>query len=124
MVLDTFGANLKKLEMENGKSCGFNMAYLASVCIKLERLSLNRGIVDSDDDTAATCWTPLTFLPLLTHFKIVDGCLGVWAPLIERKSTLVSLSLKCCHIGTNVNNLAPNFQSCLNIMDLTIYIFI
>lgn len=108
MALDTFGSNLKRLEAKNCYC--FNMAYLASVCTKLERLSLLYwGIADSDDDTAATCWTPQTFLPLLTHFKMVNGCLGVWAPLIEKKSTLVSLSLECCHIGTNVNNLVPIF---------------
>jgi len=94
-----FGANLTRLELIDVGPV--DMSLLAP-CYKLEHLSIiNKSIINSEDVNAASRWTPDTFLPMLKSFRI-HTCLGVWAPLIERKSKLVNLELICCHIGTNV----------------------
>lgn len=108
MVLDSFGPNLKKIVFKR-MDCNVDLAVLAPICTKLEHLSFHddpaRIIMDF---AAASQWNPDTFLPKLTHFQIRHSrwfdhnCLGHWAVLIEKKSTLVHLSLDCCHIGTNV----------------------
>jgi len=103
MVLDTFGPNLKKL-MLSGIGWDVDMAHLASICTNLEHLTLFDARINHDFE-AACGWTPDTFFPKLTHFQSNNSyskCLGVWGVLIEKKSTLVHLSLQCCHIGTKV----------------------
>ena len=102
-VLKIFGPQIKNLVF--GVEFDVDMHYLASNCANLETIDfLDSKILDSE---AASRWTPETFLPKLkkvyrTSWSWKDGCLGVWGLLIEKKSTLAHLSLRCCHFGTNV----------------------
>ena len=103
-ILNVLGASLTSLSLCNLViRYPVDMAQLASCCTQLVKLSLFKcNIFNARDVDAAGRWTEDTFLPLLTSFKSVDTCLGVWAPLIEKKSKLVELELNCCHIGTKV----------------------
>ncbi len=103
MVLNTVGPNLKKLVFTSTyrRDYAINMDYLASICVNLEHLAFYGSAGFIMDPETASRWTPETFLPKLTHFQS-HQCLGIWSNLIKRKSTLVFLSLRCCHIGTKV----------------------
>ena len=100
MVLDVFGSNVKKLVLTY--CTNIDMAHFASTCIKLEQVTFRWCSFINDDSEAFSRWTPETFLPKLTLFRSDFCCLGLWGNLIEKKSSLVHLSLQCCHIGTNV----------------------
>jgi len=100
MVLDIFGSNVKKLFLTH--CTNIDMAYFASICTKLEQLTFDNCSFIIDDSEAFSRWTQETFLPKLTLFRSAFCCLGLWGNLIEKKSSLVHLSLQCCHIGTNV----------------------
>ena len=92
------GLTLKSLTLI---SCGqINLAFLES-CTQLEDLTIHRCSIEPK---APTGWAEdKTFLPLLRKFENYELCLGsYWASLIERKSTIVHLTLDCCHIGTSV----------------------
>jgi len=75
MILDIFGPNLKKIEFKIG--CTIDMEYLASVCTKLEQLTIDYSrVIMVDSDEAASRWTPETFLPKLTHLVQTGSCLN------------------------------------------------
>jgi len=100
LVLNVFGEVLTTLDLFG---CGpIDMAQLG-VRRELENLSIVLSPINLHDADAASCWTPDTFLPSLTHFRN-DACLGVWARLmIERKCKLVDISINCSHIATDVS---------------------
>ncbi len=105
MVLDIFGPKLKKMELWNIR--GIDMAYLASICTELDQLTLGNSSVEKiESEAACKRWSPDTFLPKLMRFRTINNlefnCLGFWGLLIEKKPTLVHLSLDCCHIGRKV----------------------
>ena len=105
LILNLVETTLTSLRLENSLSRHpVDLDQLASCCIKLEKLSLVGCIIlNAQDVDAAGRWNSDTFLPLLTKFKSDrNTCLGVWSPLIEKKSKLVELELNCCHIGTKV----------------------
>ncbi len=78
------------------------MTALAA-CSQLEELAI---LLDSTLDLEAndlfSYLTPNTFLPSLKKLNSSGDCLGIWSPLLNGKSTLTDLTLKCCHIETNV----------------------
>jgi len=99
-ILASFGSVLQALFISDCDQV--NLAHLAS-CVVLDSLMLLDSTISSEGSDTISCWTPKTFLPSLTELVVVCGpCLGLWAPLLEAKSTLVRLDLNCCHIGTNV----------------------
>jgi len=98
-VLNALGPNLKKLTL---KRCDFDMAWLSS-CTQLQHLKINCCSLRTDKlaTRGHNNWTHATFLPVLTEFQS-NVCLQKWAPVFEEKSTLVKLTLNCCHIATKV----------------------
>ena len=102
LVVNIFGEVLTTLDLYG---CGPTDMGQLGICSKLEELSIVLSPINLEDVGAASCWTPETFLPSLTHFR-TDACLGVWAPLmIERKCRLVDISIHCCHIATDVRHI-------------------
>ena len=101
LVLSIFGEVLTTLNLHG---CGPIDMTLLGMFRKLENLSIVLSPINLEDVDAASCWTPDTFLPCLTHFQ-TDACLGVWARLmIERKCKLVDISIHCAHhIATDVS---------------------
>ncbi len=99
-ILVSFGSVLKTLGLWGCNQV--NLAHLAS-CVVLEDLTLiGSRIISSEGSDPTSCWSPGTYLPSLTNLTVCGYCLGLWAPLLEEKSTLYTLNLNCCHIGTNV----------------------
>ena len=98
-VLNALGPALKKLTL---KRCDFDMAWLSS-CTQLQHLTINCCSLRTDKliTRGHNNWTHATFLPVLTEFQS-NVCLQKWAPIFEKKSTLVKLTLNCCHIATKV----------------------
>lgn len=107
VTLNKFGPYLKNLRL---LYCDRVVLNQLGACNKLELLDMSNTPIISDQmmgncEATNNCWTPESFLPLLKYFD-TNNCLGEWAPLFERKSTLVHLSLLCCcHIGTNVKTI-------------------
>ena len=98
-ILAAFGSVLLTLSISDCDHV--NLARLAS-CAVLVNLTLCSCTISSEGSDTICFWTPKTFLPSLTDLMVENSCLGLWAPLLEAKSTLVRLTLNCCHIGTNV----------------------
>ena len=102
MVLEIFGPKIKNLFLNVG--CDIDMNFVASNCTNLKNIAIHESNIMMDIEAAGR-WTPETFFPKLKNvFRTspMDVCLGVWGLLIEKKSTLTHLSLRCCHIGTDV----------------------
>ena len=76
------------------------MDHLAG-CTKLEELDIFYHQILPLKPSDSISWTPDTFLPSLKKYRS-DVCLGIWSPLIEGKSKLTDLKLKCCHFDTDV----------------------
>lgn len=99
-IINAFSSSLVFLRLKNCR-CPIDLARLAS-CTVLEALVIHDCTVICEGNDPASRWTPQTFLPLLEMVETASCCLGVWAPLLETKSTLKRFSPSCCHIGTNV----------------------
>lgn len=96
-IMKVFGWKLKSLELQFCKK--IQLEHLAS-CTQLEKLKIMGGsiLISSARNDPMIRWAPDTFLPLLKSFES-DICLGVWAPIFEKKSTLINLELDCIHTG-------------------------
>lgn len=97
-LLQVFGGELVSLDVSF--SGEFNMLDLLG-CSNLEILHVssrdkNFSLMDSGEMSPSL--SPDTFIPQLKEFRS-DICLGAWSYLFENKSSLVQLSLNCCHIG-------------------------
>ncbi len=104
-ILKVFGKNLTSLELKSSK---VDMELLGSYCAQLKHLTIHSSSSDEEEvNSDTTGWTPEDYLPLLTELRS-NVCLGSWASLLERKSTLIHLQLNCCHIGTSVYYLHIN----------------
>jgi len=100
-VLNAFGSALKILELDHCQ-LAIDLAHLAS-CTVLQKLEINSCTITCEGNDPSSRWTSETFLPSLKVLKTWSSCcLGVWALLLEKKSTLKQLALVCCHIATNV----------------------
>jgi len=105
LVLEVFGPALKSLMF---RSCEeVDMLLLGTCCVQLEHLSIWEWSSVKHEDFHPTGLNSDTFLPCLKSLSS-HCCLGVCGSLIERKSTLIELDLKCCHIGTHVNTVPPH----------------
>jgi len=68
-------------------------------CICLESLVFSEDCELDTDSKPPTHLSSDTFLPKLKHFTS-GKCLGTsWSRLFQEKTSLVSLHLRCCHIG-------------------------
>ncbi len=99
-VLNVFGSALESLHLESCPS-PIDLGLLTS-CIALEDLSIFHCIVICEGNDPSSRWTSETFLPSLNSLVTYKCCLGVWASLLETKSTMMHLHLDCVHIGTSV----------------------
>jgi len=101
LILSSFGPHLNSLSFWQ---CTQIDLQAFAYCTVLKRLNLKKGCSFKlkDDGDAA----PLPgILPALKIFYS-DSCLGPWSRFFETKSTLTSLRLNCCHIGTEVQYLS------------------
>ncbi len=99
-ILNVFGPTLKQLTLEHCSN--INFSDLAS-CKQLESLRIRNSSLANPQENEALLMDPdLSFLPQLKKFK--SGiCLGVYSRLFEGKTSLTHLTLRCCHIGTEVS---------------------
>lgn len=97
LFLDKFGPHLTSLELLYSRKC--EMALLAC-CTQLKYLKMRHCSFNLEANIPPD-FKPDSYLPQLESVT-ADDCLGRWATLIERKSTLVYVHLQCCHIGTDV----------------------
>lgn len=97
-LLQVFGGELISLDVSF--SGELNMLDLLG-CSNLEILHIsskdkNFSLMDSGE--MGSSFSPNTFIPQLKEFRS-DICLDAWSYLFENKSSLVQLTLNCCHIG-------------------------
>lgn len=94
-VLNVFGSTLVSLDL---RSCPLpiDLALLAS-CNVLKDLYIYECTIISKGTDPTIRWTSETFLPSLESLVTESCCLGVWAALLETKSTLDRLELECYH---------------------------
>ena len=108
-ILKAFGNGLQHLTLDSCRQ--INVADLMTYCTELESLNI---LGDSSmkpkmmESTECFLDEAVTFLPNLKNLKS-EICLGDWSYLFEEKSTsLVRLTLSCCHIGIKVY--LPHFK--------------
>ena len=92
-ILRAFSSSLTDLSLNYYSS--INLSHL-SLCTQLQQLRITDSVLYSDTSLDAD-----SFLPSLKEFES-NVCLGEFAHLFERKSTLTDAYFNCCHIGTNV----------------------
>ena len=99
LFFDKFGPSLTSLELLFSRK--FEMSLLAC-CNQLKHVKMRYCSFNLEANISTELQSdPDSYLPLLENFT-ADDCLGRWATLIERKSTLVHVEIHCCHIGTDV----------------------
>ena len=104
-VVNAFAPYLRRLYLD--RCDRVDLAHL-SLCTHLEHLSVISSTFSSSVASDPAQWDGgNTFLPSLKSLYS-NVCLGTWAPLFERKSTLVDVHLHCCHIGTRVRIIIYN----------------
>ena len=95
-ILKVLGSELVKLTFLYGSEL---IIQDLALCPKLEELQiLPWSFFQLLDSGEIDPLNPATFLSQLRVFQS-NFCLGKWSHLFENKSSLVSLSLHCCHIG-------------------------
>jgi len=95
-ILKVLGSELEKLTFLYGSEL---VIQDLALCPKLEKLQiLPWSFFQLLDSGEIDPLNPATFLSQLRVFQS-NFCLGKWSDLFENKSSLVSLSLHCCHIG-------------------------
>ncbi len=96
LILSAFGPHLNKIEIWRWTQVDLQaFAY----CTALENLTFIDGCSLKLNDGYVAPFAG--FLPALKKIYS-DSCLGPWSRFFETKSTLTSLRLNCCHIGTEV----------------------
>ncbi len=93
LLLAALSSSLTVLVLTNCSQ--INLTHL-SVCTRLQQLHISDSRFYSETSLDAE-----TFLPSLKQIQI-NICLGKFAHLFERKSTLIDAEFNCCHTGRSV----------------------